>query len=123
MNEEIIYFELNDWFPVDFYPNCEPFLTWMENETDGSPLRDENWLKENKICVKSFAVDMSISFLITAPKSFVEKVCPALLEEENRKFLRYPDEGKDVPESNMEDESFLPYTEENIGKIVYTEWY
>lgn len=123
---EIIYFELNHW-GTDYFPDCEPFIHWMSHETDGSPLRDEDWVKLNRICVKWFPIDMSFNFLITAPESFVERVCPDLLTNEKyHKFLRYPEEGEEVPCSHIvgEKEYFLPYTEENIGTIQYgNDWY
>lgn len=123
----IIYFEIDDWCPGQNYPNCEPFLSWMSNETDGSPLRDEKWVKKNKICVKIFPIDMSIDFMITAPRSFIEKECPALLKKENQEFIvTNSDNLKDTPDSGYvgSNEYFLPYTDEYIGKIIYgDEWY
>ncbi len=122
MSEDIIYFELNNW-DTDFYPDCEPFKTWMDlSDKDDFSIRDDNWVKEHKICVKWFLFDMSVNFLITAPRSFVEKECPALLEEKYKEFLRFPAEGQEVPKSEMlYDIPFLPYTEENIGKCVYVD--
>ena len=48
MNSDIIYFELNDWEPDEYYPNEEPFKTWME--TLPFPLINDEWAKENKLC-------------------------------------------------------------------------
>ena len=107
----------------------EPVSSWMSNETDGSPLRDENWIKENKICVKWFPIDMSFDFMITAPKSFVEKVCPCFLEEKYKEFISYHEDYSDLedtPDSRYvgSEEYFLPYTEENIGILQQgEEWY
>ena len=28
-NEEVVYFEVNNWFSGRDFPDCEPFLTWM----------------------------------------------------------------------------------------------
>lgn len=30
MNDEIVYFELNNWMPNEDYPNVEPFKTWVD---------------------------------------------------------------------------------------------
>ena len=128
---DIIYFEIDHWCAGSDYPHCEPFISWMSNETSDSPLRDEEWVKKNKICVKIFPIDMSFDFMITAPRSFIEKECPALLKEENQKFIvtdKYgdPNDPEDTPDSRYvgSDEYFLPYTDEYIGKIVYGDtWY
>jgi hypothetical protein len=70
---------------------------------------------------------MSFNFLITAPKSFVERICPDLLTNEKyHKFLRYPEKGYEVPYSKLVGiaEYFLPYTKKNIGTIQHgKEWY
>lgn len=31
MLDNIIYFEMNNWFAGRDYPDCEPFLTWMRD--------------------------------------------------------------------------------------------
>jgi hypothetical protein len=48
--EDVVYFELNNWFAGQDYPDCEPFLTWMGNDLQ-LRFRDEDWVKENKLCV------------------------------------------------------------------------
>ena len=45
MNEEIIYFELNNWMPDKDYPNAEPFETWTSYEHFN--FDNEDWIKEN----------------------------------------------------------------------------
>ena len=32
MNDEIIYFQLNNWFAGDHYPAEEPFISWCGND-------------------------------------------------------------------------------------------
>ncbi len=120
--DEIVYIEIDHWCAGRDYPDCEPVLSWMGNETYGSLLRDEDWIKENKICVKVFPIDMSWDFMITAPKSFVEKVCPCFLEEKYSKFITCHenyDDLEDTPESRYvgSEECFLPYIDENIGTL------
>lgn len=116
MEDEIIYFEVNHWAMREDYPEQEPFPTWMDDYNLDKYLGNDEWVKENKICVVMFPVDMSMSFMVTAPKSWVEKVCPAILLEENSKFIRHPEEGEETPEGKFQG-YFLPYTEEYIGKI------
>ena len=77
--EDIIYFELDNWFCGRDFPNAEPFITWMCN--DGNSFTDE-WCKKNKLCVEAGPIDMSLCFCVTAPRSWVEANCPKLLTEE-----------------------------------------
>ena len=78
--EEIIYFELNNWFRGRDYPNAEPFNTWMKDDLN-LKFKDYEWCKENKICVIMNMIDMSTDFLIAAPKSWVMENCPDLLSD------------------------------------------
>ena len=72
---DVVYFELNNWFAGRDYPNAEPFLTWMHTDI----FSNDEWLKENKlVCVKSY-IDMSMNFCITASLNWVEKNCPKLI--------------------------------------------
>ena len=79
--EEIIYFELDNWFPGEDYPNAEPFISWM-----GDDLRlaftNNDWCIENKLCVKATIIDMSVCFCVAASRSWVEENCPKLLTDE-----------------------------------------
>lgn len=108
---DIIYFELNNWFSGRDYPDDEPFISWMSNDLK-IPFRSETWVKENKLCVVVSFIDMSQNFCITATKEWVEKNCPKLLTNYTE-FLRYPDEDGDV--ERKFGQWFLPYSEENIG--------
>lgn len=82
MKEEIIYFEINNWFAGRDYPNDEIFYKWIENYQ----FRDDEWCKENKLCVMCGAIDMSINYCVAAPKSWVEKNCPKLLTDEEYEY-------------------------------------
>ena len=42
---EFYYIELNHW-SSEYYPDIEPFLTWMSE--DILQFRNEEWLKENR---------------------------------------------------------------------------
>lgn len=132
---EIIYFELNNWFSGRDYPNAEPFTTWMTDANLRKYFLNDEWVKENKLIVVTSMVDMSINFCITALREWVEKNCPKLLSDENtssivirgsgenaeeikktfpyKKFLREPDKYGDV--AGRFGHQFLPYIEENIG--------
>ena len=137
---EVVYFELNNWFAGRDYPDAEPFTTWCGNNNLNLDFSNEDFVKENKLCVVQQVIDMSVNWCITAPKSFVEENCPKLLSDETYKttfimldkagkkeyteefsykqFLRFPDEDG-VVEGRFGAE-FLPWSEENIG-IKYLE--
>lgn len=131
---EVVYFELNNWFSGRDYPNAEPFITWCGDDLN-LYFDNEDWVKENKLCVISEFIDMSVNWCITAPKEWVEKNCPKLLSDESTsvtfiidgkegkvenietypysQFLRFPDEDGDV--YGQWDTLFKEYNEENIG--------
>ena len=79
--EDIIYFELDNWFCGRDYPNAEPFNSWFKNDL-GIQFADDEWCKENKLCVEAGPIDMSLCFCIAAPRSWVEANCPKLLTDE-----------------------------------------
>ena len=84
--DEIVYFELNNWFAGRDYPNAEPFLTWM---SDDLKLRfsNEDFVKENQLCVVQSWVDMSTNYCISAPKSWVLQNCPDLLTDKTYSYV------------------------------------
>lgn len=73
---ELIKFTLNDWLIGYDYPSIEPIKTWLSNDKMFMYLGNDAWCKENKLSVIIGSVDMSIDFCITAPKDWVENVCP-----------------------------------------------
>ena len=109
--KEIVYFELNNWFSGVDYPAAEPFISWMRDDLN-IKFRNEEWVKENKLCVVESLVDMSSNYCITATKDWVEKNCPELLTKYTE-FLREPDEDGYV--YGRFGHEFLEYKEENIG--------
>lgn len=110
-DDDIVYFELNNWMQGEDYPNAEPFITWCGNDLRLQFL-DEKWVKENELCVKKENIDMSVNFCITAKKSWVEKMCPSLLTE-YKEFIRTPDKYGDV--CGRFGTTFLEYKKDNIG--------
>lgn len=89
--EDLVCFEVNNWTAGDDYPLCEPFTTWMGNDLN-LKFADADWCKENRLCVKGSAVDMSVSFQVTALKEWVEKNCPCLFNPEYEGFIyTYPE--------------------------------
>ena len=109
---DIVYFSLNNWVPGVCYPYVDPFKTWME--TLEETLANEDWCKENKLCVYVGVVDQSLNFTISATKEWVEKNCPELLTEYTQ-FVFTPEEGKTIPDHDDWYQPFLEYCEENFG--------
>ena len=76
--EEIVYFELNNWFTGKDYPPCEPIASWVHEYR----FNKDEWCKENKLCVLAGNIDMSQNWCITAPIGWVKENFPQLLSEE-----------------------------------------
>lgn len=108
---EIIYFELNNWFCGEHYPNAKPFIDWIGNNFQLA-FMNENWVKENKLCVTYSFIDMSVNFCVTATREWVKDNCPNLLTD-YKDFLRHPNDSGDVY-GRFGDE-FLKYEEKNFG--------
>ena len=116
--EDIIYFQLNNWFAGEHYPVKEPFLSWCGNDFK-LQFDNEDWVKENKLVVVRSILDMSSQWNITAPKSWVLENCPDLINDpECAKFVLTPDDEDDTPIGRW-GTPFLPYEEENIGITWY----
>ena len=131
---DIVYFELNNWFSGRDYPPFEPFISWLGDDFKQT-LCNEEWVKENKLVVVCGPLDMSMNYCITAPRKWIEENYPDLLTDkeydyevlmyykgentikiEHNKFsnfLRYSED--DEPPIGRYGMHFLPYTEENIG--------
>lgn len=111
MKKELVYFELNNWHCGLDYPPVEPFVSWMADDFN-IVFSNEEWIKQNRLCVVADVIDMSQNFCITATREWVEKNCPLLLTEFTE-FLRYPDED-DIVYGKWGHE-FFKYEEDNIG--------
>ena len=116
--EEIIYFEVNNWCPGEDYPTAEPFYDWLGDDMNQT-LRDDDWAKENKLCIGFTVVDMSFNYTVAAPRSWVEENCPVILEEPwKSKFCFEPEDDGECYGNNSR---FLLYCEENFG-VTQLEW-
>jgi len=115
--EDVIYFELNNWTPGLYYPDEEPFLSWMHYNTDEEFTIFENmdFVEENKLVVSIATVEMSIALMVIAPRSWVEEKCPNLLTKYS-KFIRNMDEDKWNTDFGFHK---LPYNENTIGHIFF----
>lgn len=116
---DVVYFELNNWFPDKDYPDAEPFLSWM-----GLPyiFRDNDWCVKNQLCIVETMIDMSNNFCITASRKWVEENCPDLLAKYTQ-FLRHPDPRYDNEVYGQFDCTFKEWKEENFGyEFIEEEW-
>jgi len=118
---KIVYFELNNFEKNDCLSQ-EPFKTWIEDLD--KYLHNEEWIKENKLCVMEdivngddvlkFNCTPSLSFCISTTEEWVKDNCPKLLTE-CRDLLRFADEDGIVRNKYDSLCWFLEYKEENIG--------
>jgi len=76
---DIIHLQLNNWFSGRDYPSEEPFIYWISN----NKFCDDEWCKENQLCVNAAYLDASINWCIAAPRAWVEEHCPIILSEGN----------------------------------------
>lgn len=136
----VVYFEINNWFPGRDYPKID-FI-----ERNINKFADDNWCKEQKICVAAMSIDMSMNYCVTAPFNWVMEKMPELLSDRNytydvithgfntktgkvedwtttyhkkySDFLRYNVDGGVESRSGC---TFLDYSEDNIGVVWYDE--
>lgn len=78
---DVVYFSVNNWFCGENYPPTENFKKWLGDDLKQN-FRNDEWCKENKLCVYWGNVDMSLNYTVSAPKEWVEKNCPELLTED-----------------------------------------
>jgi hypothetical protein len=141
MNEEVIYFSVNNWFSGRDYPPTENFKKWLGHDLNQA-FRNDEWAKENKLCIYCGLIDMSTNYTIAAPREWVEKNCPELLTDdeftyrtcihskdgdkviEHKKkysdFVDKPDKYGDV-EDHRFGWPYLEYKPENFGCHYYEE--
>ena len=139
-NNDVIYFSVNNWFCGRDYPDTKKFRKWMGDDLSQT-FQDDEWCKENKLCVYCGIIDMSCNYTVSAPREWVEKNCPELLtdkeysyyfvcsgakgtwKEEYKKkysdFVCTPEEGEDTPVPDQFDMPFREYCEENFGSEYY----
>ena len=127
---EVYYIELNNWFSGRDYPINGKLRELVENHC----FSNDEWCKENKLCVLCGNVDMSINWCITAPAEWVEENCPELLSDEEytyevhvygqgekkvnihkKKYCEFLRPEEDGTASSRFGVSFLEYSKENFG--------
>lgn len=141
---DVVYFSVNNWFCGRDYPPTKTFIKWMGNDFNQYLANDE-WCKENKLCVYFGNIDMSTNYTVTAPIEFVNKYCPELLtdeeytyntvvyngderivEEHKKKysdFVYHPD-SDDENGLDVNDMPFREYSEANFGSSYFeTHWW
>lgn len=150
-NKDVVYFSVNNWFCGRDYPNTPNFRKWLGNDLKQSFMNDE-WCKENKLCVYYGLIDMSNNYTISAPRDWVEKNCPELLTDKEytyetigtyydkngevitkrtqytkkySDFVYVPDDGEELPDNDeLGNMPFREYCEENFGAQYYeTYWW
>lgn len=112
-NEEIVYFSINDW-SVDYHPNDKQFMEWAgyNDFMLFRNLRNDEWCKQEKICVIANVLEYSLCFNIAAPKQYVMEHCPSII---GSKFVDEPKDGEDYPSESAWGLQYNEYCEENFG--------
>lgn len=132
---DVVYISVNNWFCGRDYPDTPNFRKWLGNDLKLA-FDNNDWVKENKLCVNAGNIDMSSNYTITAPKEWVEQNCPELLTDDEYSydlissvngretykkkfsdFVFHPNEDGDVEDKYGW--PFLEYCEENIGVHYY----
>lgn len=111
----IVYFEINNWFAGSDYPDTEPFISWLSDDLNQKFL-DDAWCKKNKLCVTYELIDMSQNFKVTATYGWVKENCPCLLEKEYSQFVC------DMNESDYDDEDAEFYEDFRYGSGPFLKW-
>ena len=106
-NDEIIYFELNNWMSGKDFPNDDGIFEKWCGDDSKLYFNSDRWCKENNLVVTLTRIDQSYNWCIGATKKWVEENCPELLTKYTN-FLR------PTKESRF-DQPFKEYSEENIG--------
>ena len=127
--EEIFRFSVNNWMPktdkYGYYPDEEPFTTWLDYEDWDNHLLNNKWVKENKLVVVISNFDMSTAFAVCAPKEFVEFHIPCLIHKADiyKKFIfnDKDENGEYIDDYGLTYCKFKEYNEENIG-LWYYDW-
>lgn len=142
MQEQIIYFSVNNWFCGRDYPPTKNFKKWLGNDLK-QQFMDDAWAKENKLCIYYGSIDMSFNYTVAAPREWVEENCKELLTDEEYTYvtLSHSKDGEkrhvhkakysdfvDHPNKDGEvkarfDWPYLEYKEENFGAHYYDEPY
>ena len=109
--ENLVYFELNDWFSGRDYPDEEPFSTWID---DKNTISNDEWCKENELVVVYGNYDMSLNWLIAAKEDWVRLNCPKLLSDDSHPYivLRHSAAGTQEIEETMKYSQFLRFPDE-----------
>lgn len=125
-NNDVIYFSVNNWFCGRDYPDTKNFRKWLSNDINQS-FRNDEWCKENKLCVYYGWVDMSCNYTVSAPREWVEKNCPELLTDDEyvyyimvhrpkKKKLFGGYEYEDVKEEHKKKYSDFVYSQEEVDE-------
>ncbi len=139
-SEDVIYFSVNNWFSGRDYPPTDNFKKWLGNDLNQT-FRNDEWAKENKLCIYCGCIDMSFNYTVAAPRSWVERNCPELLTNDEftyRTYIYNKDGDKviehkkkysdfvDKPDENGDVEDrfgwhYLEYKPENFGVHYYSD--
>lgn len=113
-SEEVIHFSVNNWFSGRDYPPTDNFKKWLRNDLNQT-FRNDEWAKENKLCIYYGCIDMSFNYTVAAPRSWVERNCPELLGDDEFTYRTciYSKDGDKVIEHKKKYSDFVDKLDEN----------
>lgn len=82
MNNELIYFTINNWNNGIHYPDTENFRKLYDKSIDTFVFHYDDYCKEHKLAVYECLIDMSLGYTIVAPMEYVMKYCPEIIGSE-----------------------------------------
>lgn len=64
---DVIYFSVNNWDETGS-PDSTSFNEWLLDSNIGKYFGNKEWIAKNNLIVVEMGVDMSLSFIVSAPK-------------------------------------------------------
>ncbi len=112
--DDIVYFSVNNWFSGRDYPETPNFRKWLGDDFKQTFQNDE-WAKENKLCINYGTIDMSWNYTIAAPRKWVESNCPELLTDDEYTYviISYGKNGNIREEYKKKYSDFVDHPDEN----------
>lgn len=126
---DAIYFSVNNWDETGA-PDSTSFNEWLLDSNLSKYFGNKEWIAKNDLIVVEMGVDMSVSFIVSAPKDWVEKHCPEIIGSEFDCTQKYIDGSLEIKELDGKRYYLDPiwwapiieYVPDNIGKLYIYYW-
>jgi hypothetical protein len=126
---DVIYFSVNNWDETGS-PDSASFNEWLLDSNIDKYFGSKEWIAENELIVVEMGVDMSVSFIVSAKREWVEKHCPEIIGSEFDCTQRYIDgnletemlDGNQYYLDPIWSAPIIEYVPDNIGKRYIFYW-